>query len=72
MIEQRVVEKKQELKVLLIGKLDNPKIKCLRQLYHNKGESLFTPLAIKVTGAVQKFRIPFKNMSDSLDAEVEF
>ena len=29
-------------------------------------------LAVKITGGVQKFKLPFKNLSQYLDSEVEF
>lgn len=33
---------------------------------------MVTPICVKVGVAIQKYRIPFKNMSDSQDAELEF
>jgi hypothetical protein len=57
---------------MVIGRLENPKIVCLRQLYHHEGESMVLPLHVKANVATQKYRIPFKNMNANLDADVEF
>ena len=61
-----------ELKVLILGKLSNPKIKCLKELWHEESQSMVVPLAVKKSMAQQKFRIPFKNLSQNLDSEFEF
>ncbi|CDW87069.1 UNKNOWN [Stylonychia lemnae] len=61
-----------EIKVMLLGKLENPTIECLRQLYHQEAGCEMIPLGVKKTQAQQKFRIPFKNLSLNQDAEVEF
>jgi hypothetical protein len=38
MIEEKVVPKeKKEIRVMLLGCLSNPKIKCLKELYHEVG-----------------------------------
>ena len=50
-IEERVVTKKNELRVMLLGKLENPKIECMRELYHNETESKFIPLGVKISQA---------------------
>jgi hypothetical protein len=57
---------------MLIGRLENPKIECLRELYHGPSESKIIPLGVKKSVAQQKFRIPFKNLSMTQDADVEF
>ena len=36
-----------ELRVMLIGKLENPKIECLRELYHEETDSKIIPLGVK-------------------------
>jgi hypothetical protein len=71
-IEERMTVKKTEMKVMLLGKLENPKIECMRELYHNDTESKIIPLGVKKSQPTQKFRIPFKNTSLSQDADVEF
>lgn len=72
MIEEKIVTKKKEIKVMLIGKLENPKVACLRELYHEDGKEKVIPLCIKTSIATQKFRIPFKNLSENADSDVEF
>ena len=34
-IEEQKLQKKNEIRVMVIGKLDNPKLECLRELYHH-------------------------------------
>lgn len=65
-------EKEKELRVMVIGKLENPKIECLRELYHDETGSKVIPLGVKKSIAQQKFRIPFKNSSLTQDADIEF
>ena len=69
--EKEAIQEK-VIKVMLIGKLENPKIECLRELYHAESQTQIVPLGVKKSIALQKFRIPFKNMSPTLDADVEF
>ena len=57
---------------MLLGKLENPKIECLRELYHTETNSKIIPLGVKKSVAQQKFRIPFKNLSNFQDADIEF
>lgn len=33
-IEKKVSKKSKEIRVMLIGKLENPKVECLRELHH--------------------------------------
>ena len=61
-----------KLEVLLIGFLDNPPIKCMRQLMNKATNEPIISLAVKKMAGVQKFKIPFKNLSAYLDADVEF
>lgn len=53
------------IKVMLLGKLENPEILCMKQLYHAETGCSIVPLAIKKSQAQQKFRIPFKNKNIS-------
>ena len=46
-IEEKMSMKKMELKVMLLGKLDNPKIECLKELYHSESDSKIIPLGVK-------------------------
>jgi len=41
-------------------------------LFHNETKSMVIPLCVKLAGAMQKFRIPFKNLSMTNDSDVEF
>ena len=62
----------QTMKVMIIGKLENPRIECLRQLNEDTTNCNVISLGVKKNIAQQKFRIPFKNLSTSLDAELDF
>lgn len=57
---------------MLIGKLENAKIECLRELHHEESDCKIIPLCVKQTQSSQKFRIPFKNSSATQEAEFEF
>ena len=46
-IEEKVTITKSELKVMLLGKLENPKIECLRELYHKESDCKLIPLGVK-------------------------
>ena len=61
-----------KLEVLLLGYLDNPKSKCMKQLFNKASNSEMISIAVKKTGGVQKFKLPFKNLSTYLDSELEF
>ena len=66
------LKKVKKLEVLLLGYLDNPKIKCMKQLFNKASNSEMISIAVKKTGGVQKFKLPFKNLSTYLDSELEF
>ncbi len=72
LIEERVVQKKKEIRVMLLGRLENAKIECMRELFHETGKERVIPLCIKSSQAVQKFRIPFRNLSETADTEIDF
>lgn len=61
-----------KLDVLLLGYLDNPRIKCMKMLYNKPTGQEVINLAVKKAAGVQKFKLPFKNMSTYLDSDVEF
>lgn len=61
-----------KIDVLLLGYLDNPKIKCIKQLFNQATNSELVSLAVKKTQGIQKFKLPFKNLSSYLDSDVEF
>jgi hypothetical protein len=57
---------------MIIGKLDNPKLQCLKELWLADSNYTMIPLGVKKSGAQQKFRIPFKNLSNTLEADFDF
>lgn len=61
-----------KLDILLLGFLDNPKIKCMKQLFSEVANSELISLAVKKAGGIQKFKLPFKNLSTYLDSDIEF
>lgn len=61
-----------KLDVLLLGYLDNPRIKCQKMLFNKATGQEVINLAVKKVAGVQKFKLPFKNMSSYLDSDVEF
>ena len=67
--EQPIARK---LDILLLGYLDNPKIKCMKQLFNEAANSELISLAVKKAGGIQKFKLPFKNLSTYLDSDIEF
>ena len=69
-VKQVAVQRKME--VLLLGFLDNPRIKCMKQLYNKSANSELVSLAVKKTQGIQKFKLPFKNLSSYLDSDIEF
>jgi hypothetical protein len=60
------------LEVLLLGYLDNPRIKCMKQLYNKTANAELVSLAVKRAQGIQKFKLPFKNLSTYLDSDIEF
>lgn len=57
---------------MIIGKLDNPKLQCLKELQLAESNYTMIPLGVKKSGAQQKFRIPFKNLSNTLEGDFDF
>lgn len=51
MIEEKLVQMKKEIKIMIIGKLDNPKIECLKTLLHEESNSMMIPLCVKANVA---------------------
>lgn len=71
-IKREREEASQEIRVMLIGRLENPKLECLKVLNHVDTGCDIIPLGIKKNVPQQKFRLPFKNMSLSHDADFDF
>lgn len=61
-----------KLEVLLLGYLDNPRVKCVKQLFNAQANADIIPLVVKKGPGVQKFKLPFRNLSQYLDGDVEF
>ena len=74
--EERIVLKERQIsskiEVLLLGFLDNPVIKCQKQLFNRMACQDIVSLAVKKMTGIQKFKLPFKNMSSYLDSDIEF
>jgi hypothetical protein len=66
------VSVQKKIEVLLLGYLDNPRIKCMKQLYNKSANSELVSLAVKKAQGIQKFKLPFKNLSSYLDSDIEF
>ena len=69
---QSVTVKSTKMDVLLLGYLDNPKIKCMKQLFNKTANTEVVSLAVKKTQGIQRFKLPFKNLSAYLDSDIEF
>jgi hypothetical protein len=41
--------KEEEMRVMLIGRLENPKLKCMRELRHSETECNVIPLGVKIS-----------------------
>lgn len=67
-----VLKKSSQMEILLLGFLDNPRIKCVKQLVNKASGQEIISLAVRKIGSVQKFKLPFKNLSNYLDSEIEF
>jgi len=50
-IEEKKVEHKREMRVMVIGRLENPKVVCMRELYHEIGETTVIPLSVRTKQA---------------------
>jgi len=66
------VKQSTKMDVLLLGYLDNPKIKCMKQLFNKTANTEVVSLAVKKTQGIQRFKLPFKNLSAYLDSDIEF
>ena len=63
----------QRMKVLLSGKVQVPKICCMKEIFLEDHGLKVMPLAVKkgFQQTIQRFKIPFKNTTP-MDVEVEF
>lgn len=46
-IELHKKEEPKSIKVMLLGRLENPEIKCMREIFHEGAESNMIPLCVK-------------------------
>ena len=44
----------------------------MKQLFNKSASSDVVSLAVKKTQGIQRFKLPFKNMSNYLDSDIEF
>ena len=65
------LERESQMDVLLLGKIDPPKIFCPRILKETQEGQKIIPVALKRQTGCQKFRVPFRNEGSS-EQEVEF
>ena len=70
-IESSKVSIQREMKIILCGKLENPTLFCLKGIKEEGVDASTIPLVARRRVDVQKFKLPFKNLS-SLDTEFEF
>lgn len=57
---------------MLVGCLENPRIRCMKQLFNKATNSEIISLAVKKSDELQKFQLPFKNLSDYQVASLEY
>lgn len=70
-IETSIVSIQRQMKVILCGKLENPTLFCLKGIKEAGVEASTIPLVARRRVDIQKFKLPFKNLS-SLETEFEF
>jgi hypothetical protein len=68
----RSEKSRKRMDVLLLGYLDNPRIKCIKQLFNQQASTEIVPLVVKRAQGIQKFKLPFRNLSCYIDADIEF
>lgn len=66
--QQRVIS---SLKVMVVGKLENPMLYCCKAMVEDKSNQLVIPLAVKRGEPTHKYKLPFK-LSNAMEAEFEF
>ena len=70
-IESNKVSINRQMKVILCGKLENPTLFCLKGLKEEGVDATTIPLVARRRVDIQKFKLPFKNLS-STDTDFEF
>ena len=70
-IEKRNISINRETRVILCGKLENPTLFCLKGIKEKGFDAATIPLVARRRVDVQKFKLPFKNLS-STDTDFEF
>jgi len=59
------------LRVMVVGKIENPMLYCCKAMFEDKTNQLIIPLAVKRGEALHKYKLPFK-LSNQKEAEFEF
>ena len=70
-IKTSKVSIRRELRVILCGKLENPTLFCLKGIKEDGVDASTIPLVARRRVDVQKFKLPFKNLSNT-DTDFEF
>ena len=70
-IEISRVSIRREMKVILCGKLENPTLFCLKGIKEDGIDASTIPLVARRRVDVQKFKLPFKNLSNT-ETDFEF
>jgi len=70
-IESSKVSIQRSMKVILCGKLENPTLFCLKGIKEEGVDATTIPLVARRRVDIQKFKLPFKNLS-STDTDFEF
>ena len=70
-IESNTVSIQRQMKVIVVGKLENPTLFCLKGIKEAGVDAATIPLVGRRRVDVQKFKLPFKNLS-SVETDFEF
>lgn len=62
---------KRVLKVMLLGKLENPNLLCIKGIKSDENQGTIIPLVAKLGAPVCKYKLPFK-LASSEETDFEF
>ena len=57
---------------MAVAYLENPVIRCERQLYNKAADCKYISLAVKKNDSIQKFSLSFSNLSEHVLANLDF
>ena len=57
---------------MLVGKISNPNLKCMRAMFSPSLQEFSVPLVVKKAAGNQKFRLPFKDISNCSETDIDF